>query len=96
MAVNPIRARDGGVRVDVLVVPNASRSVIVGPHGDRIKIRVSAPPERGKANKELTKLLKDATGAAAVDVVLGSNSRRKTVDLCGVRIDAVAEALAGG
>jgi len=95
MNAQPIRAAGDAVRVDVLVVPNASRSHIVGLHGDRVKVRIASPPEKGKANKELVALLVDATGAAHATVVSGGASRRKTVDLFGVSTPAVLARLIG-
>jgi len=83
------------VHVDVLVVPNASRSHVVGPHGDRVKIRISAPPDKGKANKELVALLTAATGASGATVVSGGLSRYKTVELTGVSVAAVRAHLGG-
>lgn len=78
----------------VLVVPNATRSEIVGPHGDRIKIRVAVPPERGKANAEVCRLLIDTTGAVAAEVTNGLTSRTKTIALGGISSEAVRRALA--
>jgi uncharacterized protein (TIGR00251 family) len=77
--------QDGGdVLVRVLVVPNASASSIVGLHGDRIRVRVAAPPEKGRANVAVCELLSAVTGARSVDVVAGGTSRRKTVRVCGM------------
>ena len=45
-------SRDGGdVLIRVKVVPGASRAGIAGVLGDRLKVRVSAPAEGGRANK---------------------------------------------
>ena len=77
------------VLVAIHVVPNASSTSIVGRHGDRLKIRVAAPPERGKANKALCRVLVQATGAAAADVVAGHTHNHKTVRLWAVSEAAV-------
>jgi uncharacterized protein (TIGR00251 family) len=95
MSSTPVRSVGDAVRVDVLVVPNASRSHIVGLHGDRVKVRISAPPEKGRANKELVGLLMEATGASGARVISGGASRRKTVELIGVRSAGVRERLVG-
>ena len=83
------------MRVDVLVVPNASRSHVVGLHGDRVKIRISAPPEKGKANQRLVSLLLATTHATRATVVSGELSRYKTVELTGVRVTDVQARLIG-
>jgi len=94
MGTQAIRSAGDAVRVDVLVVPNASRSHVVGPHGDRVKIRISAPREKGKVNKELVALLTAVTGATGATVVSGGLSRYKTVELNGVGVATVRAHLA--
>ena len=39
------------------VVPGARRPRVVGRYGDRLKVKVTAPPERGRANEALLELL---------------------------------------
>jgi uncharacterized protein (TIGR00251 family) len=79
-----------GVVIDVHVQPGGSRDEIVGRHGDALKVKVSAPPEGGKANKAVCRLLADAFGVprSAVEVVSGATSRRKRIRLAGVSVDA--------
>jgi uncharacterized protein (TIGR00251 family) len=74
------------VILSVRVVPKASRSEIVGLEGDTLKVRVAAPPERGKANKELIKLLAGAFGVRndQVEIVRGHRARRKRVQVEGI------------
>jgi len=93
MMVNPIRRSEQGVAVDVLVVPNASTSEVVGLHGDRIKVRIACPPERGRANSELVATLRSATGVRNAVVVVGRTTRWKTVELVGADRDLVEKAL---
>jgi uncharacterized protein (TIGR00251 family) len=63
----------------VRVVPGASRSEIVGILGDRLKIRVSAPAEHGKANRAIAELLKRVLGVKRVEITRGASSSDKTV-----------------
>jgi len=68
------------------VSPGARRPGLGGRHGDAWKVRVSAPPEDGRANDAVLALLSDALGLprAAVEIVSGHASRDKTVMLRGL------------
>jgi len=65
-------------------VPGASRSEIVGVLGDRLKVRVAAPAEGGKANRAVVDLLRKWLGARDLEVVAGVSSRDKTVRVFGL------------
>ena len=75
--------------LEIYLQPGAARDRIVGPHGGAIKIAVNAPPEKGKANKALCRLLADELDVPAdgVSVIRGVTSRRKQVSVTGA--DAV-------
>jgi len=74
------------VRLKVKVVPGASRTEIVGRLGDALKVRVAAPPEGGKANREVAALLAAKVGLpqAAVSIVSGLSSSAKVVAFTGL------------
>jgi uncharacterized protein len=59
---------------------------VVGRHGDRWKVRVAAPPEKGRANDALVHLLAEvvAVPRGAVAVVSGHGERDKIVEVAGV------------
>ena len=82
-------------RLEVKVVPGSSRDQIVGWLGDALKIKVTAPPEKGKANERVVELLAGALGIDADDVaiVAGHASPSKVVAIAGLDDDAVREAL---
>jgi len=86
---------DGAVVLAIKAVPGARRDQIAGPLGDRLKIRVSAPPEGGKANKAISRLLAAALSVRANDVTLehGPSSPLKTWCVRGVPAARVAERL---
>lgn len=93
-------ARDvpGGVEIDVLVQPRASRTRAVGEHGGRLKVQVAAPPVDGEANAALVAFLASALGVRKSDVALvrGDSGRRKTVRIAGVSAaDALARLMGG-
>lgn len=85
-----VREVGGDVELDVVVVPRASRSRVVGIHGDRVKVQLAAPPVDGAANEELVGLFAALfeVPRRAVAIVRGETSRRKTVRIEGG--DAVA------
>jgi uncharacterized protein (TIGR00251 family) len=69
-----------GIELDLKVVPGARSTRIVGPLGDRLKLKVSAPPEAGRANQSVTRLLADAFGLPErnVTIIRGLSSAEKT------------------
>jgi uncharacterized protein (TIGR00251 family) len=95
MDLRPITEDGQDVLVRVLVVPNASSTGIVGRHGDRIRVRVTAAPERGRANAAVCSVLCNATGAREAEVVAGAGNRNKTVRLSHVSEVEVARLLVG-
>jgi uncharacterized protein (TIGR00251 family) len=93
-----IRGCGDEVLLEVLVVPRASRSEVVGwdPDG-RLRVRLAAPPVEGRANRALLKFLAGEIGVASgkLRVSRGESSRRKTVAVSGVSLEAVRKALRG-
>jgi uncharacterized protein YggU (UPF0235/DUF167 family) len=71
------------IRLPVKVVPGSSQSCIAGWLGDTLKVRVTAPPEQGKANAAVEALIADALGLprGSVRVVAGTTSPRKVVEV---------------
>lgn len=59
-----------GARVAVKAVPGASREKVAGPLGERLKITVRKPPEKGAANKAVAALLASALGLKASEVAI--------------------------
>jgi len=70
-----------GYRLRLTVVPGAQRTQVVGMHGDRLKIRLAAPPEKGLANRELIDFLARALNLPKSSLKLtgGAQSRSKVV-----------------
>ena len=85
------------LRFAVRVQPRASRTEIVGTHGDALKVRLAAPPVDGAANDALVALLADALAVPrrAVRIVAGASSRPKTVEVDGTTADAVQRLATG-
>ncbi len=67
-----IEQSGGDVLIWIKAVPGASRTEIAGIIGDRLKVRVSAAPEAGKANKAICKLLASVLGVKMKQVSIDS------------------------
>src|SRR5262249_11748784 len=78
--------RVSATRLAVKVVPGSSQDGIAGWLGDTLKVRVSAPAERGKANAAVEALLADALGVPrdCVRIGAGTASPRKVVEIAGL------------
>lgn len=72
------------------MVPGASRSEVVGLLGDRLKVRVAAPAEGGKANRAVIELFREWLGISSrdVEIVSGRSSRDKTLRIGGIGAEA--------
>lgn len=82
------------MRLAVHVTPRAGRDEVVGWHGGELSVRVTAPPEGGKANTAVCVLLADSLRIAkgGVRVVRGQTGRHKQVEIDGVGEDQVRAA----
>jgi uncharacterized protein (TIGR00251 family) len=83
-------------RLQLRVSPGASRSAVLGRHGDARKVRVAAPAEGGKANDELVQLLAETLSLPRRDVAIvsGHGARDKIVALTGLDTDQIERRLA--
>ena len=73
--------------IAVRVIPRAKRNEIVGLLEDgTLKVRLTAPPVDGKANRALLKFLSDAFGIqkSDIEILSGETSRTKLIRLAGV------------
>jgi uncharacterized protein (TIGR00251 family) len=75
-----------GIILSVRAQPGARKDEIVGKWADSIKVRVTAPPEKGKANEAIIKLLAKKLGLKkpAISLISGETSREKKILLQGV------------
>lgn len=79
-------AGDDSLVLRLHVQPGAGRTAVVGRHGDALKVRVAAPPEGGRANEAVCKLVASTLGVPTGSVTLtsGESSRTKRVAVTGV------------
>ncbi|MGB9790995.1 MAG: DUF167 domain-containing protein [Thermacetogeniaceae bacterium] len=75
-----------GIRIQVKVQPRSSRNEIVGIFDDHLKVKLTAPPVDGEANKMLKEYLSEVFGCASrnVEILKGSTGRTKLVEIRGV------------
>ncbi|MFZ2631640.1 MAG: DUF167 domain-containing protein [Desulfosalsimonadaceae bacterium] len=76
-----IKKQPNGIVFKVHVQPKASKNAIVGLHDDALKIRLTAPPVDGAANKMCIHFLAKELGVpkSAIDIVAGHTSRTKHI-----------------
>ncbi|HZR47724.1 MAG TPA: DUF167 domain-containing protein [Candidatus Manganitrophaceae bacterium] len=74
------------MKLSVKVIPKSSRNGVVGWMGEVLKVCVTAPPERGKANEAVEALLAEALGLprGQLRVAAGLSSPRKVIEIEGL------------
>ena len=82
-------------RVSLKVVPGSSRDCIAGWLEETLKVHVRVPPERGKANTAVEKLVAHALDISpnAVRIVSGMTSARKTAEISGLSLAEIHKRL---
>lgn len=90
-----VKESGDGVILRIQVQPRASRDEVVGPHGDALKIRITAPPVAGAANKHLLKFLakKLQVASSQMSIASGATSRAKSIAIEGISADKVRQRL---
>ncbi|HSC51884.1 MAG TPA: DUF167 domain-containing protein [Gaiellaceae bacterium] len=73
-------------RVRLRVSPGARRNELIGRHGEGWKVRVTAPPEGGRANEALLDLLARELSLPrrSLSIVSGQTAREKVVEMEGI------------
>jgi uncharacterized protein len=73
----------GEIHIAIKALPGASKTEFAGTREGRLRIRLAAAPEGGKANAELIAFLAKALGCPKRDITLprGEKSRLKTIVL---------------
>lgn len=67
------------IHLPVKVVPGSQQTKIIGKLGNRLKIKVQAPPEDGKANREVLEYVAQELGISKLqmEIVFGTSSPEK-------------------
>lgn len=84
-----------GALLRLRVAPRAKRTVVQGPHGDALKIRLAAPPVDGKANEALIAFLAERldTPRQGIQLAHGAGGRDKQIAVTGLSAQAVYDRL---
>jgi uncharacterized protein (TIGR00251 family) len=95
MADLKIENTDNGVIFSAKIVPGSSRTCFCGLLDGMLKIKISAPPEKGKANQSLLEFLAKQLGVKknAISIISGQTNPIKQVQVLGISADALIEKL---
>lgn len=93
-----VEARKGSSRLRLRVKPGGRRDRLVGAHAGALKLEVTAPPERGKANAAVVRLLAKTFGVPRrdIEITAGDASQDKTVQVALPHVEVVARLEAAG
>jgi hypothetical protein len=82
-------------RLRLRVAPGAKRVGVVGRHGEAWKVSVAAPPEDGRANEAVVRLLADTLDVprSSVELVSGHSAKDKIVQLAGIEPEDIERRL---
>ncbi len=75
-----------GVVLPILAHPGAKRNAVLGERAGMLRIAVTSPPDKGKANTAIQSVLAECLGCKAAQVTLlsGATSRRKRFLIVGM------------
>jgi len=95
MVKSSFRKIDRGVAFTAKVVPGSSRTCFSGLLDGMVKVKVSAVPEKGKANQCLIAFLAKQLGVkkSAVSIVSGKSNPVKQVEIAGVSLERLLKEL---
>lgn len=82
-------------KISLLVYPNAARNEVLGFTNGVLRVKVTAPPVKGKANRELIAFLSQllGVGKGRVNIKKGHTSRNKLITIDGLSQEEVMRRL---
>ena len=71
------------MKLQIKVIPSSSKDCIAGWLDDSLKVKVRAPPDKGKANKAVIKVLEKNLDLpkGSISISSGSTSSRKVIEI---------------
>ncbi len=90
-----IEQTETGVLFSVKVVPASSRNCIAGLLGEMLKVKLSAPAEKGKANQALIELLSKTFGVKKnqISILAGQTNPVKRIRITSLTADVIKSKL---
>ena len=90
-----ITTTSAGVVLPVRASPGSKRDCLAGEHAGALKVAVSAPPDKGKANEAIIALLSEILQLPKSNITLisGATSRQKKFLIEGIGSDVLLERL---
>ena len=88
----PLKPHAEGVMLSVQARGGARRDVVQGIHAGMLRVCVTAPPEKGKANQAIVALLAKVLGVSrsSIELVSGATSPRKRLLIRAASMDEVS------
>lgn len=71
------------MRIELKVIPRAKKEILEKISNNNYRVKVTAPPEKGKANKRVIELLSESLGIKKRDIriISGETSSRKILEI---------------
>jgi len=93
----PTKETSAGVQFAVRVIPGASKNEVAGIQDDALKVKLTAPPVEGKANRACVDFLAELLGLrrSALSITSGEKSRKKTIRASGLTAAELQSRLKG-
>lgn len=91
-----LKESKNGVTLEVRVTPNSAKNAFTRNHAGRLGIKLTSPPQEGRANKSLLAFLgkKLRIPPSSMTIISGRSSRNKVVMISNTNIETIRERLA--
>lgn len=82
-----IKEEKEGISIKISVIPNSSKTFVVGILDGALKIKLNSPPIEGRANKEVIEFLSKLLGVpkTSISILRGDKNKLKTLQIKGDR-----------
>ncbi len=86
-----------GIQLTLKVIPNAVKSEVVTFNNGVLRIKVAAPPFKGRANQEIINFMSQllAIPKSSLHILKGHRSRNKILHIFGMTVQELLEQLSG-